>query len=124
MQNVTNPVVFSLLASCRIFLCSLTLSNTSSFLTLSVQLSLYMPTKCTLCIKYIYLLPNISYRFRRYTILREYIALLARKLHAFDNVVTYVMYLVCNIQCACSWNMEEVIDYKNVRNRKLANKVK
>jgi len=25
--------------------------------------------------------------------------------------------------CEFSWNMEEVIDYKNVRNRKLQNKV-
>jgi hypothetical protein len=35
-----NPIqlVFRLLISCRIFLCSLTLSNTSSFLTWSVQL--------------------------------------------------------------------------------------
>ena len=32
------PLAFSFLISCRIFLCSLTLSNTSSFLTWSVQL--------------------------------------------------------------------------------------
>ena len=35
---------FRLLISCRIFLCSLTLSNTSSFLTWSVQLIFFYPS--------------------------------------------------------------------------------
>ena len=37
--------------------------------------------------------------------------------------VTLVVYLVCNTLYAFSWNMEEVIDYKNVRNRELQNNV-
>ena len=37
-QNLTNPVSLLLFISCRTFLCSMTLSNTSSFLTCSVQL--------------------------------------------------------------------------------------
>ena len=37
-QNVTNPVSLPLFISCRILLCSLTVSNTSSFLTCWVQL--------------------------------------------------------------------------------------
>jgi hypothetical protein len=37
-QNVTNPVSLPFIISCRIFLCSLTVSNTFSFLTWSIQL--------------------------------------------------------------------------------------
>ena len=36
---MTNPVILPFSISCRIFLCSLTLSSTSSFLTWSVQLT-------------------------------------------------------------------------------------
>jgi len=40
MEDVTNPVSLTLFTVCRIFLSSLTLYNTSSFLTRSVQMIL------------------------------------------------------------------------------------
>jgi hypothetical protein len=78
----------------------------------------------TPCIKYIYFVTNYflhvsafvtppSGRISHY-LLENYMI--------FYHVVTWVMYLVCNVLCAFRWNMEEATDYKNVRNRKLQNK--
>jgi hypothetical protein len=54
-------LAFRLLISCRIFLCSLTMSNTSSFLTWSVQLISILLQQLYI---YIYNYSTIGYKFR------------------------------------------------------------